>query len=299
MSRPLVSVIMGVYNQKNEKILSDAIASILNQTYTNLEFIIWDDGSDEDAAILLKKLCSSDDRVKIAGREKNRGLAFSLNECIKLAGGEFIARMDSDDISMPKRIEKQVEFLEKHPEYGWCGCGAELFDENGTWGERMMPAVPTIRDYLRYSPFVHPSVMFRAELFDEQRGYLVADETLRCEDYEIFMNLTERGIQGANLDEILFCYRETRDSYKKRKVKYRMNEALLRFRNYKKMGILFPFGWICVLRPVFACLIPSGVLGLIKRSEGKRYLRKREKGKEKDWMQKRNSESVSGTTEAV
>ena len=294
-----MSVIMGVYNQKNEKILSDAIASILNQTYTNLEFIIWDDGSDEDAAILLKKLCSSDDRVKIAGREKNRGLAFSLNECIKLAGGEFIARMDSDDISMPKRIEKQVEFLEKHPEYGWCGCGAELFDENGTWGERMMPAVPTIRDYLRYSPFVHPSVMFRAELFDEQRGYLVADETLRCEDYEIFMNLTERGIQGANLDEILFCYRETRDSYKKRKVKYRMNEALLRFRNYKKMGILFPFGWICVLRPVFACLIPSGVLGLIKRSEGKRYLRKREKGKEKDWMQKRNSESVSGTTEAV
>ena len=299
MSRPLVSVIMGVYNQKNEKILSDAIASILNQTYTNLEFIIWDDGSDEDAAILLKKLCSSDDRVKIAGREKNRGLAFSLNECIKLAGGEFIARMDSDDISMPKRIEKQVEFLEKHPEYGWCGCGAELFDENGTWGERMMPAVPTIRDYLRYSPFVHPSVMFRAELFDEQRGYLVADETLRCEDYEIFMNLTERGIQGANLDEILFCYRETRDSYKKRKVKYRMNEALLRYRNYKKMGILFPFGWVCVLRPVFACLIPSGVLGLIKRSEGKKYLRKREKGKEKDWMQKRNSESVSGTTEAV
>ena len=294
-----MSVIMGVYNQKNEKILSDAIASILNQTYTNLEFIIWDDGSDEDAAILLKKLCSSDDRVKIAGREKNRGLAFSLNECIKLAGGEFIARMDSDDISMPKRIEKQVEFLEKHPEYGWCGCGAELFDENGTWGERMMPAVPTIRDYLRCSPVVHPSVMFRAELFDEQRGYLVADETLRCEDYEIFMNLTERGIQGANLDEILFCYRETRDSYKKRKVKYRMNEALLRFRNYKKMGILFPFGWICVLRPVFACLIPSGVLGLIKRSEGKRYLRKREKGKEKDWMQKRNSESVSGTTEAV
>ncbi len=294
-----MSVIMGVYNQKNEKILSDAIASILNQTYTNLEFIIWDDGSDEDAAILLKKLCSSDDRVKIAGREKNRGLAFSLNECIKLAGGEFIARMDSDDISMPKRIEKQVEFLEKHPEYGWCGCGAELFDENGTWGERMMPAVPTIRDYLRYSPFVHPSVMFRAELFDEQRGYLVADETLRCEDYEIFMNLTERGIQGANLEEILFCYRETRDSYKKRKVKYRMNEALLRYRNYKKMGILFPFGWVCVLRPVFACLIPSGVLGFIKRSEGKRYLRKREKGKEKDWMQKRNSESVSGTTEAV
>ncbi len=294
-----MSVIMGVYNQKNEKILSDAIASILNQTYTNLEFIIWDDGSDEDAAILLKKLCSSDERVKIAGREKNRGLAFSLNECIKLAGGEFIARMDSDDISMPKRIEKQVEFLENHPEYGWCGCGAELFDENGTWGERMMPAVPTIRDYLRYSPFVHPSVMFRAELFDEQRGYLVADETLRCEDYEIFMNLTERGIQGANLDEILFCYRETRDSYKKRKVKYRMNEALLRYRNYKKMGILFPFGWVCVLRPVFACLIPPGLLGFIKRSEGKRDKRKRLRDEECDYAKKTNSGSVSGTTEIV
>ena len=299
MSRPLVSVIMGVYNQKDRKVLGDAISSILGQTYDNLEFIIWDDGSDEEGAGLLKELCSTDERVIIAGREENRGLAFSLNECIKLARGKYIARMDSDDISMPRRLERQVEFLEKHSEYGWCGCAAELFDEQGTWGERMMPVAPSTADYLRFSPFIHPSVMFRAELFDEQRGYLVADETLRCEDYEIFMNLTERGIKGANLDEILFRYRETRESYKKRKFRFRMNEAKLRYRNYKKMGILYPFGWICVLRPVFACLIPPGLLGFIKRSEGKRDKRKRLRDEECDYAKKTNSGSVSGTTEIV
>lgn len=119
--------------------------------------------------------------------------------------GKYIARMDADDISKPLRIEKQVAFLELHPEYGWCGTDAELFDENGVWGVRAMPEIPQKRDYFYYSPYIHPSVMFRAELFDENLGYLASEETLRCEDYEIFMNLTERGQKGYNLKEPLFA----------------------------------------------------------------------------------------------
>lgn len=273
MEQPLVSVIMGVFNQWDEKTLLESVNSILNQTYKTLEFIIWDDGSDPAAAKLVKKLTKLDERIIVAGKEKNNGLAYSLNACIRIAKGKYIARMDADDISKPVRIEKQVVFLETHPEYGWCGTGAELFDESGVWGSRPMPEIPQRSDYFHYSPYIHPSVMFRAELFAENPGYLASEETLRCEDFEIFMHLSEQGQQGYNLQEKLFCYRETRDSYKKRKVRFRLNEAKIRYRNYKKMKILFPIGWVYVLRPIAACLIPAKVLEFVKRWEGIRWKR--------------------------
>ena len=273
MKQPLVSVIMGVFNQWDEKVLKESVDSILKQTYSNLEFIIWDDGSHPEAAKIIQKLDGLDERIIVAGKEENRGLAYSLNECIRLAKGKYIARMDADDISKPLRIEKQVAFLETHPEYGWCGTDAELFDENGVWGLRPMPEIPCFKDYYYYSPYIHPSVMFRTELFDENMGYLASEETLRCEDYEIFMNLAKRGQKGYNLKENLFCYRETRDSYKKRKVRFRLHEAKIRYKNYKKMGILFPIGWIYVFRPIAACLIPTKVLEFMKRHEGSRHKR--------------------------
>lgn len=270
MNRPLISVIMGVYNQWDEEALFAAVRSVLEQSCRDFEFIIWDDGSDPKAAECLKKLPSLDPRIHLAGRDRNHGLAFSLNECIKLAKGKYIARMDADDISLPQRFEKQLAFLETHPEYSWCGTAAELFDEDGVWGFRSMPEMPQGKDFYRYSPFIHPSVMFRAEIFHAERGYPETQETLRCEDYEIFMYLTQKGLKGYNLSEKLFRYRETRTSYQKRKYRFRINEAKIRYRNYKKMGLLFPFGWLCVLRPLAAGLLPSFVIAAMKRSEGKR-----------------------------
>lgn len=269
MKKPMISVIMGVFNQWDEEELQASVNSILHQTYGNFEFIIWDDGSHPDAARLLQELPAKDERIVLAGKEENRGLAYSLNECIRLAKGKYIARMDADDIALPMRFEKQVEFLETHPQFGWCGTNTLLFDENGIWGSRSMPEIPTMKDYFHYSPYVHPSVMFRAELFDENLGYLDSQETLRCEDYEIFMNLIQRGQKGYNLQEPLFSYRETRESYKKRKAKFRINEARIRYRNYKKMGKLFPVGWIYVCRPLLAILVPSGIIGLVRRTMGR------------------------------
>ena len=112
MEQPMVSVIMGVYNQWDGQILRDAVNSILNQTFRDFEFIIWDDGSCPEAAENVQALGGLDQRIIIAGREENRGLAFSLNECIRLAKGKYIARMDADDFSMPCRLERQVDFLE-------------------------------------------------------------------------------------------------------------------------------------------------------------------------------------------
>lgn len=270
MDKPLVSVIMGVYNQWDEKILYDAVKSILAQTYKKFEFIIWNDGSHPRVGQMIKCLDELDDRIVVVGKEENRGLAFSLNECIRIAKGKYIARMDADDISLPQRLERQVKFLESNPQYGWCGTCVELIDENGVWGVRMMTEEPNRKDYYRYSPFVHPSVMFRAELFGAEHRYRENEETLRCEDYEMFMSLMQNGVRGYNIQEILFQYRENKDSYNKRSIKTRINETKIRYRNFKKMNILFPIGWLFVLRPIVACAIPTRLLGFIKRAEGKR-----------------------------
>ena len=267
---PEISVIMGVYNQFNKDILEAAVNSILSQSFRDFEFIIYDDGSHPEAAEILKEVAKTDPRIKLIGREENHGLAFSLNSCIRIAKGRYIARMDADDISYPERFAKQRDFLEKNTEYSWVGCNIEVFDEKGIWGRRNMPERPVPEDYLKFSPYAHPTVMYRASIFDKNEGYVDSEDMLRCEDYEIFMRLKSQGLCGANLQEYLFAYRECDDSYKRRSFRFRINEAKCRYRNFKKLGILFPKGWLYVFRPVFACLIPGKILKLIKHIQSGR-----------------------------
>lgn len=262
-----VSVIMGIYNQRDQEILLKAVDSVLQQTFRDFEFIIYNDGSDQKVTESINRLNEMDDRIKIIGADINHGLAFSLNACIEHANGEYIARMDADDLSMPERLQKQVDFMDTHPEYMWCGTNAMIFDENGVWGERKMPEAPEKKDYLKYSPYIHPTVMYRACVFESTNGYLVSKETLRCEDYEIFMRLRKMGYKGYNIQENLFQYREDQTSYEKRKFKFRLNEAKIRYRNFKEMKLLFPIGWLYVARPVLGGLIPTGLIAWMKRKE--------------------------------
>lgn len=262
-----ISVIMGVYNQWDEKILHEAVYSILSQSESDFEFIIYDDGSKEQASENIKALKNLDDRIVVIGSEENRGLAFALNACIEKAQGKYIARMDADDKSHPARFEKQVEFLENHPEYSWCGCSAELFDDEGIWGERIYPEIPDKKHFLKYSPYIHPSVMYRAEIFEKAGTYNTSKETLRCEDYDIFMRLHELGYRGYNIQETLFCYREDQAAYNKRKFKYRISEMRIRYRHFKKMKMLFPTGWVYVLRPVLSAIVPNQLILQMKRKK--------------------------------
>lgn len=262
-----ISVIMGVYNQSNKEILNQAIRSVLNQTETDFEFIIYDDGSEEQTSQYIRTLKDLDNRIVVIGAKENNGLAYSLNVCIDIAKGEYIARMDADDISYPERFAEQVRFLEAHPEYQWCGCNAEIFDEKGIWGERNMVESPEKNDFLKFSPYIHPSVMYRAELFEKAGMYNVSKETLRCEDYEIFMRFHELGYRGYNIQKYLFGYREDKESYNKRKLKYRISEMKIRYRNFKKMKILFPKGWLYVVRPAVAIIVPNPLILLLKRKK--------------------------------
>ncbi len=276
--KPQISVIMSIYNQWNEDQLNQAIMSVLNQTFRDFEFIIYNDGSDEVVYGYLQKYAAMDERITLINNPENHGLAYSLNTCIDVARGKYLARMDDDDICEPNRLQIQYDYMETHPEVTYIGCNAKLIDDKGVWGHRMMPENPGKRAFLRFSPFIHPTVMIRRNIFDGQEAYRSSKATWRCEDYELFMRLMKLGYRGHNIQEALFCYREDRNSYKKRKAKYRIDEMRLRYRNFQELGILYPVGWLYVIRPALAIIVPSGLIYKIKKiyhrrdeTYGKRY----------------------------
>ena len=122
MKKDLISVLMGIYNIPSKEVLEKSINSILNQSYKNIEFIIIDDGSTNDTYKWAKEITKNDKRVILKKNEKNLGLTKTLNKCLKLATGEFIARMDGDDYSHKDRFEKQLSFLKNNKEYQLVGC---------------------------------------------------------------------------------------------------------------------------------------------------------------------------------
>lgn len=274
---PQISVLMSVYNQKKPEQLEAAIQSVLKQTFTDFEFIIYNDGSDEETSARLQKYIDVDKRIRLIEDEVNRGLAYSLNACIDVAKGKYLARMDDDDICDPDRFMVQYDYLERHKDIALVGCNAKLIDDKGVWGIRQMPEYPDEKSFLRFSPFIHPTVMIRREVLEATNGYNASKETLRCEDYELFMRLWKEGYKGYNIQLDLFSYREERTSYKKRKFKYRMDEMRLRYRNFKELGLLFPFGWVYVLRPVLAAFVPGAFILQMKKMkhlQDKKYERK-------------------------
>lgn len=160
-----VSIIMGVYNCKNYNLLRKSVESVLQQTYRDFEFIICNDGSTNDTLKELKKIAQLDSRIKIISYDKNCGLNHALNYCLAVSQGKYIARQDDDDISKPERLKKQVQFLDKNPEYVIVGTCADIFDDQGVWGEYTVPEKPQKGDFLWNSPFMHPTTMMRkAEL---------------------------------------------------------------------------------------------------------------------------------------
>ncbi len=260
-----VSVIMGVYNS-NIEYLKNAIISISNQTYKNLEFIICDDCStNSDISILLHSITELDKRIKIISTKKNSGLSVALNECLSVAKGEYIARMDDDDYSHLDRIEKQVNFLENNSEYGVLGCGINLIDKNGVWGTMCSKENPEKKDFLFSTPFVHPTIMVRKEVYEMVSGYSCDRWTKRTEDYDLFMRIYACGVKGHNIREVLYDYRMDFEGYKKQKFRYRINEVVIKYRGFKKLG-LFPAGYIYLLKPILSGLIPNRIKQIVNKN---------------------------------
>ncbi len=263
---PKVSVIMGVYNCKNLKLLRKSVQSIVDQTFSDWEFIICNDGSSDDTYNNLKKLELIDKRIRILTYEKNKGLANALNVCAKEAKGEYIARQDDDDISKPERFEKQLKFFDEHPEFSIVSCIADVFDNGGIWGEFKVDEKPTQKSFLWSSPFLHPATMFRADALKKAGYYRVAKETRRCEDYDLFMRMYSMGYKGYNIQEKLYEYYIVINDNKYRPMKYRVDESIVRFKGYKQMGIMLR-GIPYVFKPIAIGLIPQRIFKKIQKKQ--------------------------------
>ena len=256
-----ISVIMGMYNTPSKEMLSTSLKSILNQTFKDFELIICDDGSSNDCIKWAKEICVGDKRVKFIKNDCNRGLAYTLNHCLEVANGEYIARMDDDDESHLDRFEKQVEFLDEHNEYGLVGSNMNLFDEErGIWGLRKYPEIVKKEDFLYRVAVPHPTIMARRSAYDVVNGYRDLPETLRVEDYDCFMRMFARGVKMYNFQEPLFNYREDSRCAKKKKYKYRFNEMFVRKNGFKELGINKLKSVPYIVKPLIAGLIPQKII---------------------------------------
>lgn len=259
-----VSVIMGVYNETEEN-LRKAVSSVLLQTHSDLELLIYLDGSQPGIQKVLLEFQQNDPRVHILGEETNHGLGYALNRCIQASSGKFLARMDSDDISEADRLERQVAFLNAHPEYGFAGCAALLFDDYGVYGARSMKAEPGKEDFYAYLPFIHPSVVFRREVFADGTLYPEGEKALRCEDLALFMELYAKGVRGYNLQDALYRYREDPRAFAKKKYRYRLTESRVRREGYDELQLFGARSWLYTVKPLAVGLIPSPLMQVIKR----------------------------------
>jgi len=252
---PKISVIMSVYN--SEKYLREAIESVLNQTFTDFEFIIVNDGSTDNSPKIIKS--HNDERIRIINNEKNIGLTKSLNKALKQGKGEYIARQDADDVSLPNRFEMQVKYLESHPEVVLLGTSFYLIDETGEITKKyVVLAKPTIKDLIKENQFSHGSVMVKKEIVDKLGGY---NELFRySQDYELWLRIAEC-YEVRNLRQILY--------------KLRSHNENIRFMNWKE-SLLYYFFTLRLARNH----LDEGVLKVIKDGDIRAldlYLSKSEK----------------------
>ncbi|WP_160318751.1 glycosyltransferase family 2 protein [Pannonibacter phragmitetus] len=206
---PKVSVILPVFNGEN--LVDDAINSVLNQTFADFELIVLDDGSKDETWGVINSV--PDPRVK-PYRHDNMGLPKTLNRGISIARAPYIARLDHDDLMLPERLQKQVEFLDANPNVGMVGTWAQIYEDSlPSQRFHKHPASSTaIRLHLLFdNPFVHASVMLRRDVFDSVGFYTEEPDRLPPEDYELWSRVARR-FDVANIPDILTIYREVQSS---------------------------------------------------------------------------------------
>ena len=206
MTDPALSVIMAVHN--GQPFVRDAVQSILDQSYTNFEFIIVDDASSDGTLEILIDFAERDARVKVLQNPQNLGQTRSLNRGFADSRGDSIARQDADDLSLPQRLEKQIAFLQENPEIGLVGTGYDVIDENGV--KKFSIVHPAHDSEIRwrmlfYNAFCHTSVVFRRNLVADLKGPF-NEEIPFSQDYELWGRLLKKS-KGANLAEPLVALR--------------------------------------------------------------------------------------------
>lgn len=262
----LVSVLMSVYN--GAPTLEKAAASVLAQTYRDLELILCDDASTDDTWRIMQRIAAQDARVTVFQNKTNRGLGASLNGCLSRAGGEYIARQDADDVSDPDRIERTMDFLLSSGA-PYAACGVRVFDDGGVWSTRQYPQKITKHIIAQKNPFFHPTMVFRRAVLEGAGGYSETPETRRTEDYDLVMRLAAEGVIGENLPEILYSVYEPKEAYLRHNAKTRLCEVLVRARGLRAMGSPAS-DYIYLVKPLIMACVPRGLMRSLKQLQWER-----------------------------
>lgn len=248
---------MAIYNCSAT--LSDAIDSVIAQTYTNWELILCDDGSVDNtyeiAADYLKKYPG---KIKLLKNPHNCGLNYTLNRCWEQASGEYFARMDGDDLSLPERFEKEAAFLDTNPDFDIVSTPMIYFDETGDWGRGEMTEFPQADDFIAGTPFCHGPCMVRADAFRAVGGYSSDKRTFRAEDYDLWFRLYENGSLGCNLKEPYYKMRDDQHAYHRRKYRYCFNEFYVRVTGYRRLHLPIK-AYVYALRPLIVGALPKRI----------------------------------------
>ncbi len=257
-----VSVIVAAHNSR--EYLEECLASVDAQTYEDWELICCDDASTDGTWELLQRRAAIDPRIHLARNEQNVGAGASRNRCAAMAAGEYIAIQDADDVAESSRLQRLVEFLEGNPDIDFVSSAMYLFDDHGTYGETRKPERPRRRDFLSGNPFCHAATMFRRDALMQVGGYRVAPETARGHDYDLFMRLYALGSVGHNLQEPLYGYRLGRIGLGRRRYRYRIHEAIIRYRGFRALGLL-PMGLPYIVKPLMVGVIPARLMRSLAR----------------------------------
>lgn len=264
MNPAKISVLMGIYNCADT--LSEAIDSILAQTYTNWQLILCDDGSADRTYEVAKTYCDRyPDKIVLLRNERNMGLNYSLNHCLSAADGEYLARMDGDDISVPDRFEKELRVLEEDPSLAVVSTAMVYFDRDGEYVSSGGVCEYPDKKLLVHGPVhCHAPCMMRTEVMRAVGGYSVDRRLLRVEDWHLWLKLYAAGHRGRNLPEALYKMRDDRAAAGRRKFRYRLNEAYVAGLAVRMLGLPI-WNYVYMLRPILVGLLPKSVYRYLHR----------------------------------
>jgi glycosyltransferase EpsE len=254
--RPVISVLMSVHN--NMDTLLDAIDSVLSQTYQNFEFLICDDGSSDETKSCLLDYAENNDCVRIFLNDDSKGLAHNLNMMLGEARGDYIARMDGDDICYPNRFQEQRSFMSANPEVHILGTAAHIINDNGeksgryNWPEKDFD----IKKIIWCNPIIHPSVMMRRQALVDIGGY---PNYRRRQDYALWFHAMASGLKFHNLQKALIQYRIVKRHYKKTNMIEAWRQLKIGWKGYARVGGLNPKAYAIMAWPLARSLMPSKI----------------------------------------
>lgn len=253
---------MGIYNCENT--LDEAIQSLLDQTNQQWKLIMCDDGSKDNTYKKAKSYAEQYENIILIQNDKNMGLNYTLNHCLEYVDTEYVARMDADDISLPTRLEKEINFLDDHHEYAIVSTPMIYFDEHGYFRVGKGNGEVIKSDFIKGTPFCHAPCMVRSEAYRKVKGYTVAEKLLRVEDYHLWYKMYLNGYRGYNLKEPLYKMRDDRNAKNRRKYKYRINEANVKYLIVRDFN-LSKINYIRVLKPLIVGLLPTFLYDFLHR----------------------------------